>query len=337
MTVIFVDPPRANARLEIRHQLAAPVILLGQSSSGTSICSALLRNHLGIAFGTETQFFVRYMKLAPRYGDLREDANLTRLVENICRERWFERVRKFDYIVDPKRIQHRVRQRTLRGVIDAVFADFAANQGMFRWGDKTPEYICHLDNIGQLLPDAQYIHLIRDGRDVALSHFGRHWGPKNIVSGALEWRTQVGWVREFASKLPGDQFHEIRYEDLLSQPAQALAELVEFLRVGNPDGRLVEQLTSRVVADVRSDNYDKWRKKMTPGQVRQFDAIAGGTLAQYGYDTTCHRDGAVGAFSRSAAAAHSWLSKWRYRAQWSESWYKTGVRSRDALRGLGWR
>lgn len=337
MTVIFVDPPRANARLEIRHQLAAPVILLGQSSSGTSICSSLLRNHLGIAFGTETQFFVRYIKLAPSYGDLRNDANLTRLVADICRERWFERIRKFDYIVDPARIQHRVRQRTLRGVIDAVFADFSAHQGMFRWGDKTPEYIYHLDKIGLLLPDAQYIHLIRDGRDVALSHFGRHWGPKNIVSGALEWRMQAGWVREFAGKLSRDQFHEIRYEDLLSQPAQVFTELVEFLKIDNPDGKLVDQLTERVVAEVRSDNYNKWRKKMTPAQIRQFDAIAGGTLAHYGYDTTCQKDEAVGYLTRRGAAAHSWLSKWRHREQWSETWYKAGIRSRDAIRGLAGR
>lgn len=332
MTVIFADPPRMGNALEVRHRLAAPVILLGQSSSGTSICSALLRNHLRIAFGTESQFFVRYIKLAPRYGDLHNDANLRALVDDLCRERWFERLRKFDYQVDPQRILSRVKNRTLRGVIDAAYADYAAHQGMVRWGDKTPEYMHHLDEIRGLLPDAQYIHLVRDGRDVTLSHFGRHWGPKNIVSGALEWREQVGWVRDLARRLPPEQFHEIRYEDLLSRPVDALAGLVKFLQVEDPDGTLVEQLSQRVEKDVRSDNFDKWRKKMTPAQVRRFDAIAGATLAKYGYDTTNSQDGAVRLPTRCAAATHSWLNKWRHGKQWSETWYKAGVRGRDILR-----
>lgn len=332
MTVIFVDPPQKNGHLEIRHRCPAPVILLGQSSSGTSICSALLRNHLRIAFGTETQFFVRYLKLAPRYGNLACDGNLRNLVDDLCRERWFERIKKFGYQVRPNRILARVRRRTLRGVIEAALADFAAHQGMFRWGDKTPEYLYHLNDIGTLLPDAQYIHLVRDGRDVTLSHFGRHWGPKNIVHGALQWRTQIGWVREFSRQLPSNQFHEIRYEDLLARPTDALAGLIEFLQIDDPKGAIVEQLSRCVEADVRSDNFDKWRKNMAPRQIRQFDAIAGGALAAYGYDTTHRGDAELSRPLRSMAAAHSWLLKWRHREQWSETWYKAGVRCRDLVR-----
>lgn len=333
MTVIFADPNCQPERLDITHRRTTPVILLGQSSSGTSICAAVLRRHLSVAFGTESQYFVRYFNRVHRYRDLRQQGNLRALVTDLCRERWFERVQKFGYRVDPERVLARVQTPTLRGVIDAAMGDFAEHQRMPRWGDKTPEYLYHLDVMQQLLPEAQYIHLVRDGRDVTLSHFGRHWGPKNIVSGALEWREQVASVRQFARRLPASQLHELRYEDLLSRPGEVIRELIQFLGVQDADGVLTDRLAQRIEGDVRSDNYDKWRKKMSPEQIRLFERLAGGTLAECGYDTDCRQDATVSQWRRGVCDFHSWLGKWRFREQWQETWYKARLRSRDLLSG----
>ena len=88
--------------------------------------------------------------------------------------------------------------RSYRGVLDAVFGQLADNNNTDRWGDKSPEYVQDLDVVGELFPDAKYIHLIRDGRDVALSVMSRYWGPKNIYTAATEWKQAIEAVDAFA-------------------------------------------------------------------------------------------------------------------------------------------
>ncbi len=142
--------------MRAHHNESSPVLVLGHGRSGTSIFSRILRDYLGVAFGTEAQFVARYYQRLRMYGDLRDPENLARLVRHITTERWFKRSRKFnDFQTTPEAILRDVREPTYRGVLDAVFLQLAKHLGMSRWGDKTPDYWRHLDVIGSLFPDAQ--------------------------------------------------------------------------------------------------------------------------------------------------------------------------------------
>ena len=173
---------------------ASPVFVIGSARSGTSIFARLLRNYLNISFGTESQFIIRFYKHLGRYGNLTEDVNLKRLISDIGRERCFKRWRKFGYAFDANRVFSKIQHRTYSGVLDAIFSDLADSNGMKLWGDKTPEYTYNLDILYDLFPEGRFLHIVRDGRDIALSNLNTHFGAKNIAVAAIRWKHQLECV-----------------------------------------------------------------------------------------------------------------------------------------------
>lgn len=87
--------------LDIVHARVNPVFVIGHARSGTSILTKLLRQHFRISFGTESQFIIRYHDRLVAYGDLQVDSHVRRLIEDISRERCFERWNKFRFRLTP--------------------------------------------------------------------------------------------------------------------------------------------------------------------------------------------------------------------------------------------
>ena len=112
----------------------------------------------------------------------------------------------------------------------ATFYAYAAKHGKPRWGDKTPMYMRHLGLIERLFPDAQYVHLIRDGRDAALAFLDmpegvvtRTWAhPRSPAGFACEWRTEVRRARDLGRRLGPSRYLEIRYEELVADTGAAV-------------------------------------------------------------------------------------------------------------------
>ncbi len=322
--------------VSIQHGNLCPVILVGHGSSGTSIFSRLLRNHLRVSFGTESQFIVHYYRRLDRYGDLADDANLRRLIHDISGERWFERCDfKFGFKFDEQAAFDAVKTRTYRGVLDAIFLQLAQYNKMApRWGDKTPGYATDLPVIGELCPDAKYIHLVRDGRDVALSVMGRFWGAQNIYTAAQEWIEAVDAIDAFLKTLPAEQKLEITYEQLLSEPMATFERVVEFLEI-EPREALLKQLEPLLLEQLNASNFDKWRTKMTPAQRQQFERFAHAQLQRHGYETEYEPSDA----SPSALAKLYWRCQnkalqYTYLDYWKDNVYKARLLVSDRLRSL---
>ncbi len=218
--------------MTLHHLRSIPVHIIGHARSGTSILADVLRRYLRISFGTESQFIVRYHKKLAQYGDLHDDSRIQRLIRDVAQERCFQRWHKFDgFVLDPEQLFHDLSERSYRGVLEAAFMQLARHGGMTRWGDKTPEYVHDLPTLYGLWPDAQYLHIVRDGRDVALSIFQQEFGAKNVYKAASDWRQQMQQVHAFAQSLPPEQFMEIRYEDFLGATGDTFRQLVTFLGV----------------------------------------------------------------------------------------------------------
>lgn len=269
------------------HRSTVPVHVIGHGRSGTSVFIRMLRKYLQIAFGTESQFILRYSRRLAQYGDLSRSSNRRQLVEDICRERWFQRTgRKFDFSTSPEAILDEIREPTYAGVLDAVFRQLAKHLHMQRWGDKTPEYLHDLPVLYNLFPTAKYIHVVRDGRDVALSGFEMPFGEKNVFMAARDWSVAIQQVNAFAGTIPPIQFLEVRYEDFLSEPRKQFLRLIEFLEIDDSDGRLLDFIAGSISQDLMLGNFDKWRTQLSVKQIRRFDRIACAELQQYGYETT---------------------------------------------------
>ena len=271
----------------VTHTLSSPFLIIGHGRSGTSIIAALCRIYLGIGIGTESQFFIRYFKKLHRYGDLRRDDNVTMLIADICSERFFQRSHKFaEFKVDQEKAFNELRERTFSGVLDAVFMQLATHLGTTRWGDKSPEYIHDLSILRQLFPNAQFVHMVRDGRDVAMSSIKEPvFSINNIYTAAKEWRKNIQLARDFLEQLPPEQFTEIRYEDLLTNPVETLELLLEFSGIKDSDGAVREHIRTHIHEDIKANNFNKWKTQLSESQIDLYEQVAGDMLRLYNYET----------------------------------------------------
>jgi hypothetical protein len=223
-----------------------------------------------------------------------------------------------DFGIDPAEMRarlERVDPGDGAGAVRAFFTAYADLQGKPRWGDKTPAYMLSVQRIGRTLPEARFIHLIRDGRDVALSQTARALNEQPPPpEQATRWVKRIRKAREQAATLKGPRYVEARYEDLVRDPETTLRRICAFIELPWEEamlryheraaGRLTEMAGSlraegghaEQAAGYRVDNHapttkppdpaklDKWRREMAPDDVRAYDAVAGELLAELGYE-----------------------------------------------------
>jgi hypothetical protein len=183
---------------------------------------------------------------------------------------------------------------------------YAEQQGKRRWGDKTPNYVRLIPVIAGLLPEARFISVVRDGRDVALSIISMWWGPSSIEEAAAWWQELVLAARAAARSQPCVQ---VRYEDLVQDPQRELKRLCQFIELDYRPQMLQTRTRAREYLDQLHDLTDppvsaaarrsinlqlaeppsashvgRWRSDMSDEDRRRFEAIAGHTLEALGYE-----------------------------------------------------
>ncbi len=121
-------------------------------------------------------------------------------------------------------------RQNLSNAIDAIYRAYIDQHkpGAARWGDKTPTNTAFLSWIDRLFPQAQYVHMLRDGRDV-VSSFLKAGIYENVEDACGHWQTYVARGRHFGRRLPGDRYLEVRYEELVSAPELVVVRVCEFL------------------------------------------------------------------------------------------------------------
>ena len=174
----------------------------------------------------------------------------------------------------------------IRRFCDDVFTEFM-EPGQQRVAERTPLHVFHLELISEIYPDAKFVHIIRDGRDVARSIAAQDWGPNTIADAAREWRDAVSAGR--SAGLAPDRYCEVRYEALLSDPEGEVTRLYEWL--GLP--AQPTDLEYAMAEHERRDNVDrvgaggvgagKWRSAFSAGDLAAFNAVAGDLLVELGY------------------------------------------------------
>ena len=184
--------------------------------------------------------------------------------------------------------------------IGAIYDAYAASRQKPRWGDKTPMYMRHLPLLERLFPNARYVHLIRDGRDAALSFlrmpegtFTRTWAhPRTSAEFACLWRTEVEAARELGRRVGPPRYLEVRYEDLVAAMEAVVKRICEFAHLPYEPSMLEyagavdvsgKPHQQRLLEPPRSGVRD-WRTQMDAEDVSSFEAVAGALLSALGYE-----------------------------------------------------
>jgi hypothetical protein len=172
----------------------------------------------------------------------------------------------------------------VRDLCDAAFGEYL-EPGATHVVERTALHALHASLIAEIYPDAGVVHVIRDGRDAALSIMRRTWwGPDSIGEAAGEWADCVRNGRQAAEM---DRYVEIRYEDLLADPAPAIERVFDRLGLESSsdaiEAALGELGVSRNVEPGDRIGTEKWREGLSTSELEAFDRIAGPTLRELGY------------------------------------------------------
>ncbi|HVU73320.1 MAG TPA: sulfotransferase [Mycobacteriales bacterium] len=173
-----------------------------------------------------------------------------------------------------------------RDFCDTVFGTLrdALDPNASRLVERTPMHVRHLRLIADVYPDAKVVHLIRDGRDVALSLAAQSWGPSSVAAAAQEWVDAVSSAR--GARIAA--YREVRHEALSADPAQVMADLFGWLGL-DVDDALRAAVAARapravnVTAGNPSTDIDKWRTSASADDLAAIEAVAGSLLRELRY------------------------------------------------------
>jgi len=271
----------------------APVFVLGCGRSGTTLLYHMLLSAGGFAIYRAESNAINLLE--PRFGNLSSRRNKERLMDAWLASKLFDRSG-----LDAGMIKARMMAECRNGgdFLRILMGEIARSQHVERWAECTPEHLLHLKRIKETIPEALIIHIIRDGRDVALSnaklgYVRRAWWDHspNVLACGLYWEWIVRKGRADGSKLGAD-YTEVRFEDLTSNPRLVLARLSAFIEqeldydhireVGI--GSVSEPNTSfKEDAEGDFNPIGRWKSGYTSELLATFEGLVGGFLEELGY------------------------------------------------------
>jgi hypothetical protein len=288
--------------------MSAIPFIVGVPRSGTTLLRLMLDAHSDLSIPSETHFipgivdicrasdnpgstFVHYLISHPRWHDWHlDEASLSRAVGNI---------RPFD----------------ISRAIDAFYQVYAGRFNKPVWGDKTPGYMLHLRLIHHLFPNARFIHILRDVRDIYLSMKSMWWGPRTPEATARWWKERIFEARRQAAALPEGCYMEVRFDDLILAPEDTLKQVCQFIDLpfqkemlvyhASAKERIAELGPSVVGGECKAtagrhqkifsytslppqpSRLARWKVELDSAQKQIMEKEAGDLLAEIGYETGC--------------------------------------------------
>jgi len=298
--------------LGARKPTGAPVIVLGVSRSGTTLLKQMLDRHPNLAIPTESYFLPQ---LWDRHGERPEREAFLADLDRLARIR--------DWGVTRSDVERRLPAgAAFAEAIAAIYRAYAEARGKSRFGDKTPSYMQRLEVLERAFPDGRYLHLVRDGRDAALSFLAltrkprfNPARPRSLAPFAAQWRREIEGARRFGRERVPGRYRELRYEDLVADPEATVRDACEFLALEFDPAMLTYHRAPDAgtlrdhprLAEPPTPGLRSWRDQMPPRQVEAFEAIAGDLLSEFGYERAYPRPSAPArvraGFNRGALAA----------------------------------
>jgi sulfotransferase family protein len=287
----------------MRHRTSesAPVLLGGENRSGTTLISVVLDSHPDLAIGPELDF-LEPPNLGPHIAEVCDllsagDPRVLGSGTDTEDPYWYhgahfaKQCQRFG--VDFAVLQDLVRATVAQTGTDLmsfedrchlidVIGDYRLSRdGVRRWGIKLQRKINRVDEFARYWPSAHFVHIVRDGRDLAASHL-----------------VTVPWGFTTAAEAPVGRYLEVRYEDLVTDPETTLRPVLDFLGLPWCDSVLAHWHVPHTLFDapwghpaadaaarpLSTGRVGRFREDLTPRQIADFEEIAAEQLLRLGYE-----------------------------------------------------
>jgi hypothetical protein len=274
----------------------SPVFVVGCHRSGTNLLYDTLLSAGG--FAIYRGYLPIYKMLIPRFGAIDRATSRKQIIETWLRSKGFRRSGLEASALAAKLEGSRNGGDFMRIVMDEI----TQRQNSARWAVYDPDNVLYMPRIKADIPNALFVHIVRDGRDIALSlkkmggftPFFWNRKPGGLRETALYWEWMVRKGRHYGSAIPAD-YVEVHYEDLVGDPKRTLATLGNFLshdldydRIQNSSlGTLSESNSSfRQEKETQPGPMSRWRQSLSAEQVASIEAVVGDCLEESGYALT---------------------------------------------------
>ncbi len=251
--------------------MAPPLWVIGAPRSGTTFLARVLDHHPQVLLTNETRIMLLFSRMLNRWVESRR--LLATSKAEILDSLW----------------------RQTPGVIEQIYRDLGARPGQ-RWGDKYPQYADGdqepeaLATIDRLFPEGQYVHIIRDPRAVVASIVAKGWLPFDEAIQA--WRDFVTHAMAFGQGVGSSRYHELRFEDLVTDGPTTVDSILKFLGLPDDEG-VVRFLRSQESGRDRlsyptgipgSIGPAAWEARLDGEQVRAVESKLGDLMTELGYE-----------------------------------------------------
>ncbi|MEO5334289.1 MAG: sulfotransferase [Magnetococcus sp. YQC-5] len=300
---------------QISSFVPTPLFVVGCDRSGTTLLTSIIESRLGLAAPLETHFIPYFAKTLFLWGNLAQRRNRATLLtaiyhflEILVHQNYPNKDR--NTLLPATLLATRPHAQTILDqssnfgeLIGQLFGHFASIQGKRGWVDNSSFYESIPLKIWQKhLPDMKVIHMVRDGRDVALSWLQSWWGPASLGEAAQLWSAHVTDKRRWGAAHP-DGYLEVQYETLLNDPDQVLQQIAHFLGLQLEPRNLdwSNSQTARILSTggthdllagpILATNKEKWRRSMSSVDQMLFEYAVSTTLRSSGYPLLHHPPG----------------------------------------------
>lgn len=272
------------------------VQMIGTQRSGSNLLRLMLNQLDGVSAPHPPHILERFFPLLPAYQDLNNSDNFSRLVKDVCKLIEFNPVPWSGLHLDNSKIISRCRKPLLTEIFRVIYEMRAESENSTIWICKSLVNIRFAPQLEENGVNPLYIHLYRDGRDVALSFKKAIVGEKHIYHIASQWKQEQDSSLLLAQQLGNKRVLKVCYEDLIHNSESELQKICSFIGADyNPvaldyynseeshktahSGVMWENVEKPIIAN----NFNKFKKGLSPEDILLFEQVAGDTLEKLGY------------------------------------------------------
>jgi len=268
-----------------------PFFILGVQRSGTTLLRLMLNSHSRIAIPEEATFLRPLLTKDNAKGVLNSQ-DISKICNYLNKSPHFslwnyDKSELFEFLQKHEEI-------SLNNLIEAIYVSYLRSERKGAWGDKTPSLFRNIDLLYKLFPNAKFIHIVRDARDIFLS-----WRKMDPTKGnpsvvAMEWEYKCHKIEKFLNRIPEANRLRLRYEDLLGEPENTLKHLCNFLAFEYEPQMLSFHKKSKfyignhhsdlIFRPIDKSNKQKWKKQLSVKETKIITILAQRYLKEYDYE-----------------------------------------------------
>jgi hypothetical protein len=268
-----------------------PSFLVGSERSGSTLLRLLLDHHPEVAFNLESEFLVDHV------GDDGTYPEVVEYCDQLSRDRVFSHSKftldsTLSYAELVNDFLEQKKRRDSKKIVGATVHR-------------------HYSRLPGIWPSARYIHLIRDGRDVARSCIEMGWAGNMWTAADIWLRAEDEWDK-LRAKLDADQHIEVSFEDLVTSPSQTLDRICRFMQVSF-DEAMFDYAKTSSYSMPEPDKIGQWSRKLDDYAIRLAEAKLAPMLDARGYELSGLEPVRVSASRRVCLEVHDRLARSAFR------------------------